>query len=64
MEINSLGRRTDLIFSKFSGSVHDRGSYTVIKTPSNPGYHWGNYLIFDKAPKGGDLQRWKDIFNF
>ena len=63
MKLHSLGRRTDLIFSKFSGTVYDRGSYTVVKTPSNPGYHWGNYLIFDRAPKVGDLQIWKNIFD-
>ena len=63
MKIRSLSRRTDLIFAKFSGSVTDRGSYTLIQTPSNPGFHWGNYLIFDHAPKLGDLKKWKGVFD-
>lgn len=62
MKIKSLGRRTDLIFANFSGQVIDKGDYTLIQTPINPGFHWGNYIIFDKAPQAGDLQRWKEIF--
>jgi GNAT superfamily N-acetyltransferase len=63
MVIRSLGRRTDLIFAKFSGSVIDQGSYTLIQTPSNPGYHWGNYIVFDRAPEKGSLKEWTAIFN-
>lgn len=63
MIIKSLGRQTDLIFSRFSGSVIDRGSYTLIQTPSNPDFYWGNYIVFDHAPKKGSLRDWKEIFN-
>ncbi len=63
MKIHSLGFLTNLIFSRFSGSVEDKGSYTVIKTPSNPGYHWGNYIIFDRPPRAGDAKEWKKIFD-
>ncbi len=63
MVIRSLGRRTDLIFAKFSGSVIDNCSYTLIQTPSNPGYHWGNYIVFDHAPQNGSLKKWTELFN-
>lgn len=63
MTVRSLGRRTDFIFARFSGSVEDKGSYTLIQTPSNPGYHWGNYIVFDKAPRAGDLRNWKELFD-
>lgn len=63
MVIRSLGRRTDFIFAKFSGLVIDKGSYTLIQTPSNPGYHWGNYIVFDQAPQKGSLNEWTAIFN-
>jgi hypothetical protein len=63
MFIRSLGRRTDLIFAKFSGLVIDRGSYILVQTPSNPDYHWGNYIVFDQAPKKGSLRDWTTIFN-
>lgn len=62
MKIKSLARKTDLLFARFSGEVIIQKNYTAIKTPSNPGYHWGNYLVFDKAPIEGDFQKWKDIF--
>ncbi|MBC86829.1 MAG: GNAT family N-acetyltransferase [Bdellovibrionaceae bacterium] len=63
LNIKSLGRRTDLIFADFSGVIEDRGHYTLIKTPDNPGFHWGNYIIFDRAPQPGDLKNWKTLFD-
>lgn len=61
--MRSLGRRTDFIFAKFSGSVTDRGAYTLIQTPSNPEYHWGNYIVFGHAPQRGSLKEWTAIFD-
>jgi ribosomal protein S18 acetylase RimI-like enzyme len=63
MNIRSLGRRTDLMFARFSGKVSDRGNYTLVQTPDNPGYHWGNYIVFDHAPIKGSLQGWKALFD-
>lgn len=63
MNVRSLGRQTDFIFSRFAGSVEDKGPYVVIKTPSNPGYHWGNYILFDRPPRRGDLLEWKSLFD-
>lgn len=62
MNLQSLGYRTDLMFRRFEGEVLDRGDYLVVRTPKNPGYRWGNFLIFDRAPGAGDLERWKAIF--
>ncbi|MCP4142419.1 MAG: GNAT family N-acetyltransferase [Chloroflexi bacterium] len=63
MEIRSLGYRTDLIFPRFDGKMIDRDDYLVILTPSNPGFYWGNFLLFSNPPQEGDLERWKDIFS-
>ena len=63
MELNSLGRKTDLIFAKFSGEVYDKNGCKVVRTPSNPGYHWGNYIVFNEEPKKGDLKKWKQVFD-
>lgn len=62
MNIQSLGYRTDLFFPHFDGEVVDRGDYTVIRTPSNPTYYWGNFLLFSQPPAAGDLERWKQLF--
>ncbi len=61
MQIQSLGFQTDLIFSRFSGEVIDRGEYTVIRTPSNPTFWYGNYVLFPKPPKASDITRWMEI---
>lgn len=62
MQPTSLGYRTDLIFHRFEGEVIDGDRYLVIRTPSNPDYRWGNFLIFDAPPQPGDLGRWDALF--
>ena len=62
MRPTSLGYRTDLIFHRFEGEVVDRDRYLVIRTPSNPSYRWGNFLIFDAPPEPGDFRRWDALF--
>ena len=62
MQPTSLGYRTDLIFHRFEGEVIDRGHYLVIRTPSNPDYYWGNFLIFGAPPEPGDFRHWHILF--
>jgi GNAT superfamily N-acetyltransferase len=62
MEVKSLGYRTDLIFPAFDGEIIDRGAYTVIRTPSNPTFYWGNFLLFANPPVEGDYPRWTGLF--
>jgi GNAT superfamily N-acetyltransferase len=62
MNVKSLGYRTDLIFPAFDGEIVDRGDYLVIRTPANPTFYWGNFLLFSQAPQAGDFRRWRDLF--
>ena len=62
MQSRSLGYRTDLIFHRFEGDVTDRGRYLVVRTPRNPTYRWGNFLLFDAPPGPGDFERWTALF--
>ena len=62
MEIRSLQVRTALMRSGLGGEVVDRGGYIVARTPANPTYRWGNYLVFPAPPGPGDLARWCDLF--
>lgn len=57
-EPRSLGWRTDLIFARFDGEVAPRADHLVIRTPHNPTFWWGNFLLFDHAPQPGDAAAW------
>ncbi len=62
MNIKSLGYRTDLIFHAFDGEIIDRGDYLVLRTPTNPTFYWGNFLLFSQPPREGDFREWRYIF--
>ena len=62
MQVRSLGYQTDLIFPSYDGEIIDRGNYLVIRTPKNPSYYWGNFLLFDHPPMKGDDQVWQELF--
>ena len=54
MHVHSLGFRTDLALLTASGShVEDRGDHLVIRSPDNPSYFWGNFILLDRAPAPG-----------
>lgn len=59
----SLGWQTDLIFARFDGEVIDRGNHLLVRTPGNPTFWWGNFLLFQHAPGPGDLERWMALFD-
>ncbi len=52
--IRSLGFRTDLSLLEMTGSsIEDRGTHLVIRTPANPTYFWGNFLLLKQLPVPG-----------
>ncbi|MES2101245.1 MAG: GNAT family protein [Pseudomonadota bacterium] len=59
----SLGWRTDLIFARFDAEVMPRRDHLVIRTPHNPTFWWGNFLLFDHAPRAGDAPAWLARFD-
>jgi ribosomal protein S18 acetylase RimI-like enzyme len=57
VEITSLGYRTDLMLLQLSGSeLTDNGEYVVVRTPANPSFWWGNYLLFRTPFAPGDVE--------
>jgi hypothetical protein len=61
----AIGFRSELLFHRADGEVIDcRAEHgcRVIRTPSNPTYYWGNYLLFERAPGPDDAQRWPALF--
>lgn len=62
MDVRSLGWRTDLVFPRFEGAVEDRGGCLVVRTPDNPGFYWGNFLLFAHPPGPDSLPEWTRRF--
>lgn len=62
VEIRSLGFSTDLMIRVLEGgNVTDQGDYLVIRSPRNPLYWWGNFLLVRQlAPATGPL--WLERF--
>ena len=60
----SLAFHTDLTLRRNEGSVirQDAG-HTVICSPDNPTFWWGNFLLMPAAPQPGDLLRWEALFS-
>ena len=55
MEISSLAFRTDLALLERSGSeIDDHGTHLVVRTPDNPTFWWGNFLLLADAPSSTD----------
>ena len=64
MDIASLAFRTDLAMLEHSGSsVEDHGTHLVVRTPDNPTYWWGNFLLLAAAPTDvADAEGWLSTF--
>jgi ribosomal protein S18 acetylase RimI-like enzyme len=63
MQIESLAFRTDMALLEHGGSeVEDHGSHIVVRTPDNPAYWWGNFLLFPAAPAREDVPEWDALF--
>ena len=63
MAIVSLGYQTDLMLLGLQGSViEQRAGYQVIRTPANPTFYWGNFLLLSRPPAPGTVASWMSSF--
>lgn len=63
MRVRSLGLQTDLMVRQLTGSeVIDHGDHLVVRTPENPTFWWGNYLLVDSPLSKGARERWEQRF--
>lgn len=63
MRVTSLGFQTDLALLAHGGSeVHDRGGYLVVRTPRNPTFWWGNFLLLPGVPPPDQATGWLETF--
>ncbi len=59
MRVTSLGFRTDVALRVLEGAeITDRGDYLVVRTPGNPGFYWGNFLLLGAWPGPGTGDGW------
>jgi RimJ/RimL family protein N-acetyltransferase len=59
VRITSLGFLTDVALRVLEGAeVSDRGDYLVIRTPDNPDFWWGNFLLLARLPAPGQGREW------
>lgn len=63
MDIRSLLAATDIDVLPDTSIVEDRGAYVVVRTPTNPTYYWGNFLMFRQPPQRGDRERWEAAYD-
>ncbi|WP_446667052.1 GNAT family N-acetyltransferase [Flexivirga sp. B27] len=58
----SPGRRTDLGILKLQDAeITDRGDHVVIRSPRNPLFHWGNFVLVTTGDPS-DADRWLGVF--
>jgi GNAT superfamily N-acetyltransferase len=63
VQVRSLGYQTDLALLALGGSeIEDRGTYRVIRSPHNPAFWWGNFLLLASPPPADEADRWLDVF--
>jgi GNAT superfamily N-acetyltransferase len=63
VRIRSLGYRTDLMIRLLEGSrIDDRGGYLAVRSPHNPSYWWGNFLLLAEPPQAGQTNDWLERF--
>ena len=63
MEIRSLGFKTDLALLRLGGSeIEDRGDHLVVRSPHNPTFWWGNFLLLQAPPPVEDTDHWLEAF--
>jgi ribosomal protein S18 acetylase RimI-like enzyme len=57
--ITSLAFRTDVALRALEGAeVTDRGDHLVVRTPGNPEFWWGNFLLLAQVPRPGEAGAW------
>lgn len=63
MDVVSRGYRTDLALLRLGGStIEDLGDHLVVRTPDNPTFWWGNFLLLSDPAAARDADRWLGRF--
>ncbi len=58
-----LGWHTDLAVRRLDGStIEERADHVVVRTPANPLFYWGNFVLVTDADSVDDAERWLTVF--
>src|SRR5690242_3455621 len=58
-----LSWTTDLAVRRAGGSsVEERPDHLVVRTPDNPTFHWGNFVLVTDPASVDDAPRWLEVF--
>ena len=58
-----LGWHTDLAVLRLTGStIDEQPDHLVVRTPANPNYYWGNFVLVTDPDRIDDPQHWLDVF--
>lgn len=63
MTVRSLGFGTDLMVRRLAGSlITEAEDHLVVRTPANPSFYWGNFLLVRSPIGPGQGGRWLEVF--
>jgi ribosomal protein S18 acetylase RimI-like enzyme len=57
------GAHTDLALHRFGAQILELPDCLAVRTPANPSFYWGNYLMLPQPPVDGDLAHWLSRFD-
>jgi GNAT superfamily N-acetyltransferase len=63
VRLKNLGFITDLVLRSLEGaSVSEAGDHLVIRSPDNPAFWWGNFILLAEPPAPGSADHWLATF--
>jgi ribosomal protein S18 acetylase RimI-like enzyme len=64
VSVRSIGWRTDLELRRREGAlVIEHEDHLEVRTPQNPSYRWGNFLLITRPYVAGEARRWLERFD-
>jgi GNAT superfamily N-acetyltransferase len=63
MKTITAGWETDLTILRHSGSlIEEFEDHIIVRSPHNPEYHWGNFILVSDSSLVNDAERWQNTF--
>ena len=62
MKLRSAGIGSNVMLAAFDGEVHRGERWLTVRTPTNPSFWFGNFVVFDAPPRAGERSEWERVF--